>query len=725
VKKTYQQILDDAVRSSVPENVDLSKRVRDQISWKPAPRPRLGLAQPAVLILLVLGVLSLVTGVVYAVGRSLGYIPGVGFVETTPRQLMTPVTDQKDGITLTISQGYLTNEKTILVYQFDNISREVISQEETEPGCFELPFLILPDGETLQVREFSGTFNEFRAEFPPIPDEFEQANLELPCVPHSLPGLAPENWRISLSFGEGEPTLISVPVQEIDALPQEEGSESPPASIQVTKSILVGNQFVILGEIKQPQTGDWISVDDIRVRDAVGENVTTQYPSLFDLPAFDWGVQFEDQVQLPLTLEIDWVELRTIPDAAVDFRFDAGDNPQPGQEWNLNQAIEVGGYSITLSKIQANTRGGYTFFFKDAPEVRGLIAQLTNNEDMSGGGGGGGGSAPGSGEFSAGFSALSLPKGEVDVTFSNLTVESKSETRKISWDAEGLFQGDQVPGDEGSDVCLTETQWTQLPEALASSSILLEGQFLTAISEGDLLPMIYLKDSDGMVEDEFNIGAWSALSRDGDKLAYSDGSGIHMLSRSDGRVIDFGRDGFRMIWSPDSSQLMFASSGYLYVSDPLGSNQQIIDTEASQIVIPVGWLPDNSGIVYSFLSGGGFQLVQYDLETGLSNKLFLVHNKDGFGEISPDGEWIVYLDQDSELDVRGLYISQLDGSDRRLVANLNQIPAAIPVIWSPDNNWLSISIYEAEGPTISILLNPFTCQAFVSPVEGQVTGWIR
>lgn len=726
MKRTYQQILDDAVRKAVPDTMDLSRRIRGQISGKPDTQAWFGLAHPALSILLLLVILTLVTGVVYAVGRTLGYIPGVGFVDGPPRQLTAPVSVEREGIVLTVKQGFLTDESTVLTYWLENVSRELLSQEEAQSGCHELPYLILPDGRILQSVEFSGNFNEFRAAFPPIPPEYDQASFELPCVPYTLPGLAPEDWRISLNFGEADPTLVSVPVQEMELQQQEKQSTNPSAPVRLTKSLLVGSQYVLLGEIQPPVTGDWVEVDDIRVLDAAGEEIATQFPSLYDLPDFDWGVQFAAPVQLPLTLEVDWVELRLLPDAAVSFQFNAGEDPQPGQEWIIEQEIEIGGYSMILSRVQANSRGGYTFFFRNAQKVRGVTVQLSERGERGGGGGGGGGSsAPGSGGFSAGFSADSLAVGDVEVTISNLLLEVSSATWKNTWDAEGLSGSEIDSGDDPSEVCIAETEWTQLLESGAISSLPAESQFLTAISEGGMLPAIYLADSSGTLIEEYASGAWSALSPDGNNIAYSDGSGIHVRDRLAGSTVDFNRDGFRMIWSPDSSQMMFASAGYLYLSDPQGTNQRMIETEPSQVVIPVGWLPDGSRIVYSYLSGGGFQLVLLDLETGMSEKMSLVHNKDGFGAVSPDGEWIVYLDQDSELEVPGIYISRLDGTDRRLVAELSRGGVAIPVVWSPDSSWLSVSVYAEDGQMRSFLVDPFNCQVAKSPVTGQVTGWIR
>ncbi len=57
----------------------------------------------------------------------------------------------------------------------------------------------------------------------------------------------------------------------------------------------------------------------------------------------------------------------------------------------------------------------------------------------------------------------------------------------------------------------------------------------------------------------------------------------------------------------------------------------------------MGWLPDNQGVIYSILTGSGFDLKRYDLQSGETESLFTIHNKAGYGAISPDGQWITYM----------------------------------------------------------------------------------
>src|SRR5512133_202111 len=79
MNKNYRDVLDAAAREHVPESLNLFPRIAMKLERKTLMQTLR--ARPALMILLVLLALSLLTGVAYAIGRSLGYIPGVGIVE--------------------------------------------------------------------------------------------------------------------------------------------------------------------------------------------------------------------------------------------------------------------------------------------------------------------------------------------------------------------------------------------------------------------------------------------------------------------------------------------------------------------------------------------------------------------------------------------------------------------------------------------------------------------
>ena len=121
MKRTARDLLDAAARPHVPDDVNLLPSLVVRLhrrSMMETLRARPALA--VVTGVLALGVLS---GVAYAVGRSLGYIPGIGLVESGAgvRVLAQPVVVERDGITLTVTQGLVDSEKTVISYRVENI----------------------------------------------------------------------------------------------------------------------------------------------------------------------------------------------------------------------------------------------------------------------------------------------------------------------------------------------------------------------------------------------------------------------------------------------------------------------------------------------------------------------------------------------------------------------------------------------------------------------------
>jgi Tol biopolymer transport system component len=123
-------------------------------------------------------------------------------------------------------------------------------------------------------------------------------------------------------------------------------------------------------------------------------------------------------------------------------------------------------------------------------------------------------------------------------------------------------------------------------------------------------------------------------------------------------------------------------------------------------------------------------LMLVDVETGTATDLFTVTSKGAVGtSISPDCQWIAFADQVFGKTAGGIFISRLDGSDRRLIAQLDNWPAYSP-FWSPDGQWLAISILDNEtfqpGNAQVALVNVSTCEVIpLNGVEGEVSSWVR
>ena len=727
MNRTYRDVLDAAARPYVPDELDLFPRIAARLERRSFMQTLR--ARPALAILIVLVALSLLTGIAYAVGRSLGYIPGVGIIEQGApiRVLAEPVSVERDGIKLTVTDAVLTADKTVIVYTLENVPWSALSHHEDVLGCHEMPFLHLPNGDLLFFGEGGGSLQQMRLVYSSIPADINRANFMLPCIMETLPGLAPENWELSLHFVPAPPDMIVVPMIEIAPTIEVKGPNAKEIPFSLNNALQIGDQYILTGTIQQPASDGRIELIDVQVTDANGIQIPTQIPNLPDLPYFDWGTQFKvGIVNFPLELTFRWTTIAPLPDSHVEFEFDAGENPQSGQEWKLNQPIQIGGRTITLETVRVDSRGGYKFTFSSGPDVTGLSLQIPEYTAVGGGGGG----AYGFGQFSVSQVYTDLPTGKLKIVLSDLLVASSPQTWTMQWAPENPPVSEPPVSTPVNGACLTVEKWNELVEQNDAPLTGLGSKLLTTVSEGGPLPAIYISNIDGTNLQKIAIGAWPSLSNDGTRLAYSAADGLHVIDLANGQNTAFGTDGYRIIWSPDNTRIMFTTTFNLYVVNADGSGLQTINIEPAQVISPVGWSSDNQTIFYSVLNGGGFDLKSYNLQSGEIKDMFKIHNKAGYGSISPDGQWIVFADRLS-LDAANwsIFISRLDGSERKLIAE-PEVPTAFTSVWGPDGQWLIVNTLIMDSLTkeqtkIPVLVNPFTCQAVRLNFEGMVEGWSR
>ncbi|MEE8121713.1 MAG: hypothetical protein V3T55_09300, partial [Anaerolineales bacterium] len=579
-----------------PEKVDLWPRVTEGLNKrrparrKPVSRVTTRVAFPVFIMFVLLTISLILVGperALAALRGLLGYVPGIGLVDEAGglRVLAEPVSLEQDGITLTVTDAVLTSEKTIVLYTLENVPWDALSHQEDVPGCIEMPFLRLPNGDTLASAEGGGYPHLIRGEYPPIPAGINEAIFVLPCIMNSLPGLAPENWELPLRFEPAPPDMAIVPVIEITPSTAPELPNKQEAPVELNNALLIGDQYILTGIIQQSGSGGRISLIDIRVTDANGEQVNTQFPALHDLPGFDWGMQFQSGVQFPLTLAFDWIQIAPVDGSTAMFEFDAGENPQPGQEWAENRPIQIGGRTITLETVRT-ARNGYSFTFSVDPDVTGVSLQISGTTALGGGGGGG----FGLGQFSVSQSYAELPKGKISVILSDLLVATPPETWTMQWSFENPPAVEAPEPASATGACLTLAKWTQLTGQNDLPAPAVKGRIISTVNEGGPLPAIYISSLDGTISEKAAIGGWPSLSNDGTQLAYSAADGLNVLDLSTGQNTSFVTDGHRIIWSPDDTRLMFTTTFSLYVVNTDGSGLEQIVTESSQVISPVGWL---------------------------------------------------------------------------------------------------------------------------------------
>jgi hypothetical protein len=159
-------VLDDTSKERLRQETNLLPGILDKIkkgssSMKTATKLRLATVLLALILLFSFFALP---GVATALKRLFGYIPGVGTVDATStlRVLAEPVTDIRDGFTITVESALLDSTQSVLQYR---IQGPFPVRGSDSPGtnlCQESPILRLADGAqlTYPTGEYGGSDRE-------------------------------------------------------------------------------------------------------------------------------------------------------------------------------------------------------------------------------------------------------------------------------------------------------------------------------------------------------------------------------------------------------------------------------------------------------------------------------------------------------------------------------------------------------------------------------------
>jgi Tol biopolymer transport system component len=241
---------------------------------------------------------------------------------------------------------------------------------------------------------------------------------------------------------------------------------------------------------------------------------------------------------------------------------------------------------------------------------------------------------------------------------------------------------------------------------------------------------VFVVKPDGTEKRVLGQGTRPSLSRDGTLVTYGWSDGLHVVDLASGmNSLLPGTSGgdYGPRWSPDGSKIAFVRTDdlnlYLINADGSGLRQLTAGREHELLL---GWLPDGTGLAYAVPVSDGMQLLFLDLPTGLGRTGFTIDSKAADAAISPDGSFIAFTARVQGTMAYGLYLSRLDGTEARLIAQLDNWSISDPV-WSPDGSWLAVSMtdsQEVDAPTIPAVMDLATCQAIpLAGIEGYVQGW--
>jgi Tol biopolymer transport system component len=202
------------------------------------------------------------------------------------------------------------------------------------------------------------------------------------------------------------------------------------------------------------------------------------------------------------------------------------------------------------------------------------------------------------------------------------------------------------------------------------------------------------------------------------------------------RLPGTGKGDWYPLWSPDGQQIAFTrgpaetgigapSPSNILVMNVDGSNiRQLTQGENSYLVW--AWMPDGDQLLYTGGPDDGAALHIIDVRT---REVRPLSGTDALNAVvSPDGKRLAFHEMLSP-DVAGVFVSDLDGSNRKLLADDNNLYLITSPVWSPDGNWVIVSVIDPNASQISnprlALIRVDDCQIIPLPdLNGYVSSWL-
>ncbi len=244
-------------------------------------------------------------------------------------------------------------------------------------------------------------------------------------------------------------------------------------------------------------------------------------------------------------------------------------------------------------------------------------------------------------------------------------------------------------------------------------------------------PSLFIASLDGTGEQGLVFGQGS-LSPDGSQLVYGDENGhILVLDITAGQkvVLTKGSPDSNPHWSPDGKLIAFqrvTDKGLnLYVMDADGQNIRALTDSTNNFELS-GWTADSRQLVFMDYQTLSTRLLNMD--GGEMQPIAALNGTQGSLTFSPDGQWIAYIGHVPGRMQPGIFVSRLDGTDQRLLVQLDEWSASLP-LWAPDGDWLAFLAGDQNKmiPDMETgLVNVKTCQVIpLLDLDGEIQECIR
>lgn len=677
--------------------------------------------------------LMLLLAVVFDVGphdvwaqiqKLFGFLPGHGLVDQTKplRVLAEPVSQTKQGITVEVNSALLTASETTIEYRVLGLTRANYPLKEEEAGCLERPHLILPDGSDYRLDDQA---------FPPLSEFIDQAKFVLPCLPNTLRSNTPLDWEFDLRFTPSDSMPPLLTVENLPTPPVTEPALSPLASLTLSQAIETARGYILTGWTETNPVNQQLLMQP-SLTDAAGKSIATFYPEeMNQLYASEplsgkrdpFVIAFNsEKIAFPVTISQEYYPISMQSDTeTAHFSVDVGQNLQPNQRFEVNQAFELGGLKLVMKEIRAIRETGYQFTVETPPNVNSLDIFIDGHRVIGGGGGGGTDltANPETAQFQYSFEYAQRPTGVLNITIAGVKFYEAPVTIQTTW--QPLSPHAAYPADlHGTGPCLvgsTADEISNLPKFTENYRLVSRGLDPQSGSYALMLNSNTSKPAMRIAQ----AGASATLSPDGSKLIHTqDGNitSIFITNLTDNTSTQLDWIGSDSRWSPDEKYIAAIANSDSKVLYPKIFNlqdQTSVDLTDYNYAALAGWSQDSQTLYFvtPFLGSPAWKVMAYSLNEKAVIELFTIEDatpKALRPDLSPDGQWLTYRAQDNS---SLMLVNMLDQSARVLLEKANVRNAR----WL-DKHRLAVST-AAAGPDFNLVIVDINdCR--MNQVEGQL-----
>ncbi|MCX8062015.1 MAG: hypothetical protein N3D16_05490, partial [Anaerolineales bacterium] len=595
------------------------------------------------------------------------------------------------------------------------------------------------------------------------PDPVEHVGLEIVGVnPPTGYGSSDDQGNIQVGFEYKDPPVGRIMVKVTSVIFRVQGdwkTQWMPENAQgiqplygirlvLDKTVELEDGYYLVGHVEWDDErielavpGAWLFATDAQgnrlALEEVSFDVFSQLvPNFSELPYQPWVYRLAGKAfQSPITLHLKKVNLTldspltlTIDLTSQGFEFDEA------HAWSsydvaipLEGLPEMNARLVIASYLRQKPQHGFDLYFEADSRLSGLYFQLAQGATGEIGEG-----LSSMGSYRDAISGLLISRILTDATLTMpLTLVAPSLQIQGNWTLE--WTPPPAPASStpvfAEQACLTLEGWKQ---ALAQPSRLPEeipAEALLQRSASAPDPSLFIVGLNDHSETPLVHAQWGSLSPDGQKFVYADPNNqLRILDLTGGEIIPLtqGNQDSTPFWSPDGGQIAFVritpQGQNLFLIAPDGGNLRQLSDWTGSLNLS-GWTPDGKQAI--FTKGAIIQAV--DAESRIVSTLHQTRLRDTYTtvSVSPQG-WMAFIDDTLGWMAPGLYIAKLDGSEKRLLVQLDDRYIADP-LFSPDGKWLAFSVANGDLPGnafIPALINIETCQVIPLPgVTGVMRGW--